>query len=299
MAMYEAKAKGKNNYKRYHPDMAVRSHERMWIENDLYRALENNEFELYYQPRVDAESGLILSAEALIRWNHPELGMIPPNKFIPVAEETGMIVPLGEWVLREACRQNKVWQDAGYPGMRVAVNMSAKQFEKDIVDTVERILRETGLEAQWLEIEITERVLIENETTINDMLRKLKTMRVHLSIDDFGIGYSNLALLKNFEVDTLKIDKSFIRDIHINAGNQTIASAVIGLAHNLGMSVVSEGVESREEYEFLVERGSDEIQGYYISHPLPVGLYEQTILNKHDLKRQKGYHLDPLHRKSL
>jgi diguanylate cyclase (GGDEF)-like protein len=284
MAMYEAKAKGKNNFKLYDLYMTVRSNERMMIENDLHRALANEEFQLYYQPRVDAKTGKVLSTEALLRWNHMKLGMIPPDKFIPVAEETGIIVPLGQWVLREACKQNKAWQDAGLPSMRIAVNVSAKQFGKDLVESICRILEDTGLDAQWLEIEITESLLIENEKTIVETLRKLKSMNIHISIDDFGTGYSNLAYLLKFEVDCLKLDKSFIRDIHCNAENQMIATAVMGLAHSLGMSVVSEGVETKEEYDFLLERGTDELQGFYISKPVPGDIYEQVVLKKVKLK---------------
>jgi diguanylate cyclase (GGDEF)-like protein len=279
MAMYEAKARGKNNLKRYLPEMAERSNERMRIENDLHRALEHDEFELYYQPRVDARSGRILGCEALIRWNHEHLGLVPPDRFIPVAEETGLIVPIGEWVLREACRQNKAWQDAGHDLGRVSVNVSAKQFESGLTETIGRILDETGLDGRWLEIEITESVLIENEGTIKDTLHRLKSRGIHLSIDDFGTGYSSLAFLMKFEVDTLKIDKSFIHDILAHPDNQMIASAVIQLAHNLGMKVVSEGVETQEEYDYLLSRGSDEVQGYRISKPLPARQYEQFIMN--------------------
>lgn len=280
MAMYEAKAKGKNNYKLYHPDMTARSHERMRIENDLHRALENDEFQLHYQPRVEARTGKVLGSEALIRWNHPTMGQIPPDKFIPIAEETGLIVPIGKWVLKEACKQNMLWQDLGHPCMRVAVNVSAKQFESGLTEVVDAVLQETGLKGHWLEVEITESVLIDNEATINDALRSLKSRGIHLSIDDFGTGYSSLAFLMKFEVDTLKIDKSFIRNIPFHTDNQMIATAVISLAHNLGMTVVSEGVETMGEYSFLLERGSDEMQGYYISRPLPADVYEQLILQK-------------------
>ncbi len=280
MAMYEAKARGKNNRKRYLPEMAERSNERMRIENDLHRALEHEEFELYYQPRVDASSGRILGCEALIRWNHEHMGLVPPDRFIPVAEETGLIVPIGEWVLREACRQNKAWQDSGREWGRVSVNVSAKQFESGLTETIDRILEETGLDGRWLEIEITESVLIENEGTIKDTLHRLKSRGIHLSIDDFGTGYSSLAFLMKFEVDMLKIDKSFIHDILEHPDNQMIASAVIQLAHNLGMKVVSEGVETREEYDFLLDKGSDEVQGYLISRPLPAERYEQFIMNR-------------------
>ncbi len=280
MAMYEAKARGKNNVKRYLPEMAERSNERMRIENDLHRALEHEEFQLYYQPRADAGTGRILGCEALIRWKHEQMGLVPPDRFIPVAEETGLIVPIGEWVLREACRQNKAWQDAGREPGRVSVNVSAKQFESGLTETIDRILEETGLDGRWLEIEITESVLIENEGTITDTLHQLKSRGIHLSIDDFGTGYSSLAFLMKFEVDTLKIDKSFIHDILEHPDNQMIASAVIQLAHNLGMKVVSEGVETQEEYDFLLDKGSDEVQGYLISRPLPAEGYAQFIMRR-------------------
>lgn len=278
MAMYEAKGKGKNNVKLYHPDMMTRTNERMRIETDLHRALENGEFELHYQPRVDARSGIVVGSEALIRWNHETLGQIPPDKFISIAEETGLIIPIGEWALREACTQNKAWQNAGYPPMRIAVNVSGKQFESCLMKCIDDILLETGLNEQWLEIEITESVLIDNESTINATLRNLKKRGIHVSVDDFGTGYSSLAFLMKFEVDTLKIDKSFIHDIESNKDNQTIATAFIRLAHNLGMTVVSEGVETKDEYNFLLERGSDEMQGFYMSKPLPAEVFERMIL---------------------
>ena len=280
MAMYEAKAKGKNTYKLYSSELTIRSQERMRIETDLHRAIENEDFELYYQPRVDARSGEIVGCEALLRWPHSTLGMIPPDKFIPVAEETGLIVPLGEWVIKEACRQNRAWQDAGFEKLRIAVNVSAKQFENGLVESVQRLLEQTGLDGTWLEIEITERVLMENEATIKDTISGLKALGLHISIDDFGTGYSSLAFLMKFQVDTLKIDKSFVRNIDSNKENQTIASAVIQLAHNLGINVVSEGVETKEEYEFLLGRGSDEMQGYYMSRPLPAHFYEERFLRK-------------------
>lgn len=273
IAMYEAKAKGKNMAWRYDPDMAVRKNERMRIENDLYRALENEEFELYYQPRVDATTRAIVGSEALIRWNHPSMGRVPPDKFIPIAEETGFIVPLGEWVLRAACKQNKIWQNQGYPAMRIAVNVSARQLQFGFLEQVADILQETGLSGEWLEIEITERVLLDNDKMINETLRGLKANQIHLSIDDFGTGYSSLAFLKEFEVDTLKLDRSFVRDIPFHPDNQTIATAVIQLAHNLGMTVTAEGVETEQEYAFLHGLGSDEMQGYYFSKPLPADDY--------------------------
>lgn len=278
MAMYEAKAKGKNTVKIYHSDMTARTNERMRIENDLHRALVNKEFQLHYQPRVDAQSGIVVGSEALIRWNHVTMGQIPPEKFIPIAEETGLIIPIGDWVIREACAQNKAWQEAGYPPMRVAVNVSGKQFEGSLMESVGQILSDTGLDERWLEVEITESVLMEQVATINQTLHALKARGIHLSVDDFGTGYSSLSFLIKLEVDTLKIDKSFIQGIHTNPDNQTIATAVIRLAHNLGMTVVSEGVEKEEEYRFLLERGSDEIQGFYMSMPLPADKFEQTIL---------------------
>ncbi|NIK77840.1 diguanylate cyclase (GGDEF)-like protein [Paenibacillus castaneae] len=288
MAMYEAKAKGKNTVKIYHSDMTARTNERMRIENDLHRALVNKEFQLHYQPRVDAQSGIVVGSEALIRWNHVTMGQIPPEKFIPIAEETGLIIPIGDWVIREACAQNKAWQEAGYPPMRVAVNVSGKQFEGSLMESIDQILNDTGLDERWLEVEITESVLMEQVATINQTLRALKARGIHLSVDDFGTGYSSLSFLMKFEVDTLKIDKSFIQDIHTNPDNQTIATAVIRLAHNLGMTVVSEGVEKEEEYRFLLERGSDEIQGFYMSMPLPADKFEQTILRENRTASGEG-----------
>ncbi|UJF36217.1 EAL domain-containing protein [Paenibacillus hexagrammi] len=260
--------------------MSIRSHERLVIENDLHRALDQQEFQLFYQPRVDPRTGTIQCSEALLRWKHPKLGMIPPDKFIPIAEESGLIVPLGAWVLHEACRQNKAWQDAGYAPMRVAVNVSAKQFGRGLTDSVAQALKESGLAPDWLEIEITESVLTDNENTVIASLRKLKSMGVHLAIDDFGTGYSNLAFLMKFEVDTLKIDRSFIQNIHRNIEHQLITTSVISLAHNLGMRVVTEGVETIEEHQFLLKYEPNEAQGYYYARPASALAYEKDNLNK-------------------
>lgn len=280
VAMYEAKAKGKNNVTRYRSEMTIRSYERLRLENDLHKALGSGEFLLHYQPRIDAVTGAVTGCEALIRWKHPVFGYVPPDTFIPVAEETGLIVPIGEWVLREAARQSKIWSLQGYPPLRVAVNVSARQFNGDLASTVERVLAEIGLDGRNLEIEITERVLMDNEPAVQETLHRLKALGLHLSIDDFGTGYSSLAFLMKFQVDALKIDKSFVRAIHRNPDNQMIAAAVIQLAHNLGMKVVSEGVETDEELEFLKSRGSDEMQGYYWSKPLPASEYAERFLRR-------------------
>lgn len=269
MAMFEAKAKGKNAISRYHKELTYRSLERIKLESDLYKAIENQELALVYQPRMDARTGEIVGLEALIRWHHPELGLVAPDKFIPLAEENGLIMPIGEWVLREACRQQIIWQHEGCRPICIAVNVSPRQFGEDLDELVERILQETGSEGKWLEIEITEQALMRSEVTVHRTIRNLKQMGVRLSIDDFGTGYSSLAFLMHFEVDTMKIDKSFVKDIHENKDHQTIVGAMIQLAHNLGIQVVAEGVESKEEMELLKAYGADELQGYFISEPLP------------------------------
>jgi len=277
IAMYDAKSKGKNNYKVYHQQMMVRSNERMLIGNELHRAVLNQEFQLYYQPRVAARTKQIVGAEALLRWNHPKLGLIAPERFIVVAEETGKIIEIGEWVLLEACKQNKAWQEAGLKPMRIAVNVSAKQFVDGFVDVVRRVLQSTGLEAKWLELEITESIWMGNEAATIETLQQIQALGIHLSVDDFGIGYSSLAFLKKFKCNTIKIDRTFIRDINTSSENQSIASAIIHLAHQIGMSVTAEGVETSAEYEHLLRIGPDEMQGHYFSKPIIRDAYERLL----------------------
>ena len=268
-AMYHAKDSGRSNYQFFTPDMNVRAIKRQSLENGLRHALERQEFVLHYQPTMNLETGAIVGVEALIRWRHPHLGLVPPAQFVPVAEECGFIVAIGRWVLREACRQARAWQDAGLPPMRIAINVSAAELrDKDFVAGVSAILTETGLESRYLELELTETYLMQDSTSTAAVLQALKDTDVQLALDDFGTGYSSLSHLKRFPIDTLKIDRSFVRDLTTDADDASIVSAVISMGKSLHMRVVAEGVESREQLAFLHEQSCPEGQGYYFSRPL-------------------------------
>lgn len=268
-ALYRAKEHGRNNYRFYKPEMNAHASALLMLENRLHQALERDEFEVYYQPQVQIDSGDIIGMEALVRWQHPELGLVSPGQFIPLAEENGLIVPIGEWVLRTACAQNKAWQDAGFSPLRVAVNLSPRQFQQpNIVGKVAQALEETGLLAQFLELEITETTIMQNVDFASDILRDLQALGVHISIDDFGTGYSSLSYLKKFSFDKLKIDRSFVRDLTDKPEDTAIISAVITLGRGLNLKVVAEGVETREQLELLRSLQSEEMQGYLFSQPL-------------------------------
>jgi diguanylate cyclase (GGDEF)-like protein len=270
LAMYRAKDMGRNTFQFYQPEMNASAGARMNLERRLRRALRDNEFLLHYQPQVDISSGQIVGMEALVRWRDPEVGLVPPSSFIPVAEESGLIGPLSEWVLREACRQNKAWQDEGLPHARVSVNLSARQFQqRNIAKLVKQVLAETGLEPRYLELELTESTIMRNAEEAVTMLNELHALGIGLAIDDFGTGYSSLSYLKRFPVDRLKIDRSFVSDIGISNDDETITSAIIALAHSLKMQVIAEGVETSAQLDFLKERACDEMQGYYFAKPLP------------------------------
>ena len=233
-AMYHAKDSGRNNYQFFEPDMNVRAVERQSLENGLRHAIERQEFVLHYQPKMNLETGAIIGVEALIRWRHPQRGLVPPAQFMPIAEECGFIVPIGQWVLREACRQARAWQDAGLPPMRIAINISAVELrDKDFVAGVRAILTETGLEPRYLELELTETFLMQDSTSTAAVLQALKDMGVQLALDDFGTGYSSLSHLKRFPIDTLKIDQSFVRDLTTDADDASIVSAVISMGKSL------------------------------------------------------------------
>jgi EAL domain-containing protein (putative c-di-GMP-specific phosphodiesterase class I) len=249
------------------------------IESALRNAVERDEFVLYYQPQLDMKTGKIVGMEALIRWQHPELGMVPPSRFIGIAEETGMIVEIGAWVLRSACAQNKAWQDAGYDKLRVAVNLSARQFgAADLIENLAAVLLDTGLEPKYLEIELTESLFMSDITPAVDLLHRIKALGVNLSIDDFGTGYSSLSYLSRFPIDVLKIDRSFVADITRDANDEAIVTSIIALAHNLKLAVIAEGVETGEQLDYLRRHGCDEIQGYYFSRPLPALQFEQLLI---------------------
>ncbi len=267
--MYRAKDLGRNGFQFYEPEMNASVGTRLNLERRLRRALRDKEFLLHYQPQIDIVTGRIVGLEALVRWMDPEIGLISPSAFIPVAEESGLIEAIGEWVLREACRQNKAWQKAGLPPARVSVNLSARQFHRtDIKQVVMSVLDETGLAPQYLEIELTESVIMSNAEEAAAMLNDLHRLGINLAIDDFGTGYSSLSYLKRFPVDRLKIDRSFINDIGVSADDETIITAIITLAHSLNLQVIAEGVETPLQLEFLRKHGCDEMQGYHYSKPV-------------------------------
>jgi len=269
-AMYVAKESGRNNYKFFSREMNLKAVERLALESNLRRALEKEELTLAYQPQIDTRTGLMTGVEALLRWNHPELGSVSPGKFIPVAEETGLILPIGEWVLRSACRQARSWQDAGFSSLCVAVNISGCQFKQgDLEKLVRQVLEETRLNPANLELELTESILMDNAESAINMLKELKKLGVNLAIDDFGTGYSSLTYLKHFPIDRLKIDQLFIRNITTDVNDASISEAIIAMAHSLRMDVIAEGVETKEQMEFLAGRDCFEMQGYYFCRPVP------------------------------
>jgi diguanylate cyclase (GGDEF)-like protein/PAS domain S-box-containing protein len=269
-AMYQAKENGRQSYRFFKPAMNVRAVERQFIEESLRRALERDEFVLHYQPKVNLRTGEISGAEALLRWTHPIRGAIAPADFIPVAEDCGLIVPIGNWVLREACRQARAWKDAGVRVATMAVNISAMEFRNEnFLEGVFLILEETGLDPRSLELELTESVLMKHAESTETILKALKVAGVQLAIDDFGTGYSSLSYLRKFPIDTLKIDQSFIRQITTAPDETTIVTAVISMGRSLNLRVVAEGLETRQELEFLQAHHCDEAQGYYFSRPIP------------------------------
>lgn len=278
MAMYRAKKGGGNNFYVYNKELSDIEINKVKTISQLRRAVERNEFELYYQPKIDMNLGKVHGMEALIRWNNPDEGLIGPNKFIPIAEEMGLILPIGEWVLREACRQNKEWLDKGYQPIRVSVNISGMQFQqKDFVDIVKNVLEDTGIESQYLELEITESIaMIDIKYTI-EVLKKLKSLGVYISIDDFGTGYSSFSYLKEMSVDELKIDRTFIMDVNTNTKNMSIVKAIIHLAHELNLEVTAEGAETEEHIQFLKENNCDKVQGYYYSKPVSSEEFEKFL----------------------
>jgi diguanylate cyclase (GGDEF)-like protein/PAS domain S-box-containing protein len=277
-AMYRAKEIGRDNFQFYTPELNIRVHEKFLLQEELRNAIARSEFALLYQPQVDLRTGRIFAVEALIRWRHPTLGMLSPIKFIPIAEETGLIVPIGDWVLREACRQNKAWQEAGLPPMTICVNVSARQFmERNWVGRVADALSESSLEARYLELELTESLIMQDAEQAVETMKELQILGVQLSIDDFGTGYSSLSALKRFPVGRLKIDKSFIDDLPDDENDRAVASAVISLGQKLNLRVIAEGVETEAQAAFLRENNCDEMQGYFFSKPLPAAGIEELI----------------------
>ncbi|MGZ4106746.1 MAG: putative bifunctional diguanylate cyclase/phosphodiesterase [Tumebacillaceae bacterium] len=288
-AMYTAKERGKNKYIFYSSCMHELAYERLRLDGDLRKALEREEFLVYYQPQVDLQTGRIIGMEALVRWRHPELGLVSPAMFIPLVEENGLIVPIGEWVLRTACRQSKAWQEAGYPPVRLAVNLSAGQFQHyKLTSMIRDVLEETGLDAEWLELEITESTVMKYVEETIATLHELKDMGLKISIDDFGTGYSSLSYLKRFPIDTLKIDQSFVRDISVDGDAAAIAKAVITLGHSLNLEVIAEGVETEEQFGFLKLEHCKAMQGYLFSPPVPADKFEKLLaLTTNAVKQQE------------
>ncbi len=268
-AMYRAKDQGKNKYQFYSADMNASAMEQLTLETQLRHALEHKEFCLHYQPQVDITSGQLIGFEALVRWQHPQQGLVLPGKFITILEESGLIVPVGEWILNQSCQQNVVWRKTGLIPVRIAVNFSSHQFREAAIDQlVTKVLAESGLSADGLEVEITEGVLMDDVQQSSETLRRLRAMGVAIAIDDFGTGYSSLSYLKEFPVDMLKIDQSFVRDITCNPQDMEIVTSIITMAHGLDLGVIAEGVETQEQLQLLRELGCDQIQGYFTGRPL-------------------------------
>ncbi|OYD94602.1 GGDEF-domain containing protein [Nostoc sp. 'Peltigera membranacea cyanobiont' 210A] len=270
IALYQAKQQGRSKYQFYSPEINAQLQERITLENELHRALDRNEMLVYYQPLIDLHSGQITAMEALVRWQHPTLGLVSPAKFIPIAEANGLILPIGEWVLRTACAQNRAWQLAGFNPIRISVNLSARQFEQPyLVEVISQILEETGLQVSYLELEVTESFLMADMERSVKILKQLRELGIWLALDDFGTGYSSLNYLKRFPVNMLKIDRSFVQDVTSNPDSAAVTNAIIALAKSLRLNITAEGVETQEQLDYLKMQGCDEGQGYYFSCPVP------------------------------
>jgi diguanylate cyclase (GGDEF)-like protein/PAS domain S-box-containing protein len=270
-AMYSAKDSGRNNFRFFTEDMNAQAVERVTLENDLRQALDKNELFLVYQPQMNIVTGKIIGLEALLRWQHPTLGLMPPDRFIRIAENCGLIIPIGEWVLRTACAQVRKWQDEGIPAVSIAINVSTVQFrQKGFCELIRRVVNEMGLDPQYLQLELTESIFLDDADETLSLIQKLKAMGLTLAIDDFGTGYSNFNYLRQFRISKLKIDRSFIRDVAVNPDYVAITTAIISMAKSLNIKVLAEGVEDEAQMSFLRAHQCDEIQGYYFSKPLAV-----------------------------
>ena len=286
-AMYQAKQQGGSSYQAYARAMNATALQRLTLENALRRAVERGEFELHYQPIVDARAGEVIGAEALVRWRHPELGLLLPSEFVPLAEENGLICPLGEWVLRTACQQNRDWQLAGFPPIRVAVNLSSRQLERELTEQVSRVLQATGLDPRFLGLELTESVLAAHQQEDTATLHALRAMGLHLAVDDFGTGFSSFGNLKHFPLDSLKVDRSFVREIATSPDDAAITTAIIAMGHALGLKVVGEGVETDAQQAVLRKQGCDELQGYLFSRPVPAAQFAELLARPASAKSRR------------
>jgi len=289
-AVCRAKEQNGNNYQFYTAGRTTKALKQLVLENNLRPGLERKEFVVHYQPQVDIETAQLVGMEALVRWQHPGLGLLYPAEFIGVAEESGLIVSIGEWVMRSACEQSKMWQDAGFEPLRIAVNLSARHFQQPkFVNTVERILKETGLDPNCLELELTERSIMKDPEQVIQKLHNLKEMGVRISIDDFGTGYSSLSYLKRFPIDTLKIDQSFVREISSSTDSAAIVNAIITLAHALKLTVIAEGVETEEQLEYLRRLDCDEVQGFLFSKALTSEEFTELLVERRQLSSRGDY----------
>jgi diguanylate cyclase (GGDEF)-like protein len=276
-----------NSYHFYTANMSAQSSNQLALETSLRHALERAEFQVYYQPQADLQTGQIVGMEALLRWQHPDQGLVSPTEFIPLAEQNGLMIPIGEWVLKTACRQTKIWQAAGFPHLHIAVNLSGCQFsQQNLGKRLVQILEDTGLDPKCLELELTESILIKNVEVTIITLNRLRALGIQISVDDFGTGYSSLSYLKKFPIDTLKIDQSFIRNILNDSKNTAITTAMIQMARSLGLKVIAEGVETEAELSFLYQQQCDEVQGYLISRPVPAKEFERLLTTGKRLQRQ-------------
>lgn len=277
-AMYKVKEDGRDHHRFYHAEIGATTIQRLSLEAGLRHALERNEFLLHYQPKVDLSTGKVTGMEALLRWQHPERGLISPMEFIPVLEDTGLIMPVGEWVMQEACKQNRVWHKLGFADLRVAVNLSRRQFQQpDLVHRVMETIKNTGINPAELELEVTESMMMQNPERAVKILNELRALGVHISMDDFGTGYSSLGYLRRFPLGSVKIDRTFIRELPGNNDDAAIATAIIAMAHSLRLKVIAEGVEEASQVNFLRERACDEMQGFFFSKPLPTAAFEQML----------------------
>jgi len=281
-ARNHAKREG-NSFQFFNDEMNTQGFEQLVMKSSLRRALERDEFLLYYQPQIDMKSGKVVGAESLIRWMHPDLGLVAPNKFIPILEETGLISEVGEWILRTACQQNKQWQEKGLPAIQIAVNLSPRQFrQKNLLSSIEQTLSETKLSAKWLELEVTESSIMDNPEEVAVTLKSLHELGIKLAIDDFGTGYSSLSYLKMFPIDVLKIDRSFIRDITFDKDDETIVKTIISMGHNLGLKIIAEGVELQEQLDIIKQYQCEWYQGFYFSKPVPADEFEKLLKQNND-----------------